>query len=235
MAARHATAAGTLLPGASRNPHPLAPHIVSQIRFPSLLLRRPALSTGASSVSEAQKRAGAFDVLNQTWGLHLHPKSSPRRATQVSPPCQPRVTCPAGSQRHGKGPGSGSPARSPTFPSQPVSDALRDVHGPRGHRPPCAGPCLPADPPAATLIHYLRNPISRASSSGKLSLIKRVKPRGRGLTGNRLQRAGGSGRGSTSLAPWGRATEGDSRALGHAGDATRWQEPRTGHIPTRER
>lgn len=38
------------------------------------------------------------------------------------------------------------------------------------------------------------------------------------------QRAGGPGRGSTSLAPRGRAMERGSHARGHAGNATRWRE-----------
>lgn len=117
------------------------------------------------------------------------------------------------------------------FPTGPVPSVPRDVHGPRGrspspspeHLPIEAGPCPPAHLPAAELIHYPRNTISTDSSSGKLSLIKRVKPRGRGLAGSPLQRAGGPGRGSTSLAPRGRAMERGSRALGHAGNATRWQ------------
>lgn len=66
----------------------------------------------------------------------------PPRATQVSHTCHLRVTCPAGSQRHGKGPGSGSPAGSPTLLSHwyPMSQGMLRDQGDTAHRPPSTGP-----------------------------------------------------------------------------------------------
>jgi len=126
------------------------------------------------------------------------------------------------------------PSRPRSLPNRyPTPQGMRADRGGTAPRLPAAGPGLSAHLPAAALIHYLRNPVSRARSSGKLSLIKRVKPRGRGLAGNRLQRAGGAGTGSTSLSAWGWATEGEPRVLGRTGDATHWRELWTGHIPTR--